>query len=499
MKFVLSDTLTIDTDDERVQKEGLRIGTIAMSGAGKSTLIAKIKEQAKQQGAQIVIIDVHGEYFTFAEVFQDMVIIGGENADLPLSADFADVYAEAYRMGKSLDFNFREVFIETSKFAFMVEKILRALWRVQVNFPRPALWTIEEAHLVVPQDKSPDTQRRVDLVNGIATGGRKFGVSLIVATQRAALLNKTTLSQCWIRFFGKIVEDIDKKALKGYLTKLKVKKPRKGEKAQKPEDKLMELKTGEFYVFGWFKEPRLVKIDPTRITRDGAKTILVKPIERATTESTSIAELKKMIEERMKKQEEETTAFGEAKKRILTLENELTTEKKERERAETALKVASSIKLDINSKGVDPQELIAAKTEAELAKKGRQDAENKLKTIVGGIHAKIEGIFEEFIIETTPVATEQLPVVSNPEAPQITQSTLSVSDKVIAAWKNKIPNLEARKIFNFLTDNKGSKFLMSEVATQTGYSATSGSFGSAIRWLRRNGLLKKSGKEVWFE
>jgi intein/homing endonuclease len=188
--FRLSSNFVIDTSDERVLMQGLRIAVIGESGSGKSWTMALIAEQAIVQGLQVMIIDPHGEYWTFAEKFPGVVVIGGGNADLPLDEDAIDVYAEAYRQGKILDFNLKEIFTDEEAYGRMVEKILRQLWKVQVNEARPAIWLMEEAHLECPQEKGADVMRRVGLIKGIATGGRKFGVLLILGTQRPAELHK---------------------------------------------------------------------------------------------------------------------------------------------------------------------------------------------------------------------------------------------------------------------------------------------------------------------
>ena len=154
MKFRISDNLCIDTEAEVVRKQGLRIAIIGESGSGKSWTMAVFGEQAIQQGLQVVFFDVHGEYWSFREIFENVLVVGGEIADLPLNPDIIPVYMEAYKQGFSLDFNFREYLADEYEYGMLVEKILRALWKVQVNNPRPALWILEEAHLIAPQEKS---------------------------------------------------------------------------------------------------------------------------------------------------------------------------------------------------------------------------------------------------------------------------------------------------------------------------------------------------------
>ena len=99
MKFELGPDLVIDSEDPRIQQQGLRIAVIGQSGAGKSWTIALIAEQALDQGLPVVIIDPHGEYWPLAEVYPQVLIVGGENGDLPLAEEAVQVYTQAYRRG----------------------------------------------------------------------------------------------------------------------------------------------------------------------------------------------------------------------------------------------------------------------------------------------------------------------------------------------------------------------------------------------------------------
>jgi len=341
VKFRISDNLCIDTEAEVVRKQGLRIAIIGESGSGKSWTMAVFGEQAIQQGLQVVFFDVHGEYWSFREIFENVLVVGGENADLPLNPDIIPVYMEAYKQGFSLDFNFREYLADEYEYGMLVEKILRALWKVQVNNPRPALWILEEAHLIAPQEKSRDVMRRVGLIKAIATGGRKFGILLLMGTQRPAELHKTPLSQCYIRFFGKLTERLDRKAVEDYLKPLK-------------SDLLKNLKTGQFYVYGWYDQPVLVKVTSKRVTRHGAETPLIKPIKRVGRVKKNVEQLRKMVEKILARKRMEEEEREKLRAEIRELEKALENERREKEEL---LKELDKLKMEIDIlsrvKGVD--------------------------------------------------------------------------------------------------------------------------------------------------
>jgi len=174
----------------------------------------------------------------------------------------------------------------------IVEKILRTLWTTLVNDPRACLVVFEEAQMVCPQERSYDVMRRVGLVKSIVTGGRKFGASFVLGSQRPAELHKTPLSQCWIRLFGKTTERLDREAVEDYLKPFK-------------SDVLKNLKTGQFYVYGWFYEPVLVDVTSQRVTRHGGDTPLITQIQRSEKQQASIQEFKHRIEELLQKKKTE--------------------------------------------------------------------------------------------------------------------------------------------------------------------------------------------------
>jgi len=62
--------------------------------------------------------------------------LGGENGDLPLAEEAVQVYTQAYRGGNSLVFNLKDFFIDEEAYGRMVEKVLRSLWKAQVEEAR---------------------------------------------------------------------------------------------------------------------------------------------------------------------------------------------------------------------------------------------------------------------------------------------------------------------------------------------------------------------------
>jgi DNA helicase HerA-like ATPase len=78
----------------------------------------------------------------------------------------------------------------------VAERLLERLWRDRLE-RRPTLIVIDEAHNVCPAEPEDGLQAMItDRCVQIAGEGRKYGLYLLVATQRPAKLHPNVLSQC---------------------------------------------------------------------------------------------------------------------------------------------------------------------------------------------------------------------------------------------------------------------------------------------------------------
>ena len=73
-------------------------------------------------------------------------------------------------------------------------------WARNHRKARKILIVLEEAHTIIPETAGAgfdyDTQWVVSRIGQIALQGRKYGVGLLIVSQRTALVSKTILSQC---------------------------------------------------------------------------------------------------------------------------------------------------------------------------------------------------------------------------------------------------------------------------------------------------------------
>ncbi len=125
------------------------------------------------------------------------------------------------------------------------------------GYPAPVLVVIEEAHILVPNDRPTLTKH---VVARIAREGRKFGVGLCLVSQRPKKLDEDALSQTNNKIILKLVEPNDKKYVQRASETL--------------SDELLEmlsgLNTGEAILLGMMTPlPALVKIDEAEFKKTG--------------------------------------------------------------------------------------------------------------------------------------------------------------------------------------------------------------------------------------
>lgn len=85
----------------------------------------------------------------------------------------------------------------------------------------PLAFVCDEAHLYMPRDTSKlksVEKKSLEIFEKISKEGRKYGVSLVVVSQRPAELNTTIVSQCNNIISLKIINDRDKSAVATMLT-----------------------------------------------------------------------------------------------------------------------------------------------------------------------------------------------------------------------------------------------------------------------------------------
>lgn len=99
--------------------------------------------------------------------------------------------------------------------------ITKLIYGIQVGSDKrnPITIVCDEAHVYIPDNfqLSSSERRMVEIFENIAKEGRKFGVTLFVASQRPSELNKTIMAQCANFIVSKLNNENDKAMIKGML------------------------------------------------------------------------------------------------------------------------------------------------------------------------------------------------------------------------------------------------------------------------------------------
>jgi DNA helicase HerA-like ATPase len=102
---------------------------------------------------------------------------------------------------------------EKGVMAYTAEWLLSSLWQRALGgeLPHPVFVVLEEAHNLVPGGR--EVTRASRIVNTVAAEGRKFGVFLVVITQRPSKIAEDTLSQCASQLVMRLTNPDDQKAV----------------------------------------------------------------------------------------------------------------------------------------------------------------------------------------------------------------------------------------------------------------------------------------------
>ncbi len=165
-----------------------------------------------------------------------------------------------------------------------VYDILRRIFEARVNqvtgspgdkYPYPVFIVLEEAHRFVPPKHERNTYSS-GIVRTIASEGRKFGVYLIVISQRPSKVDSDVLSQCQSQIVLRIVNPVDQRTI--------------SESSEAFSEPLLEnlpgLNVGEAIIVGPItKTPVMVKVRK-RITKHGGMDLpIVELLRRAREEA----------------------------------------------------------------------------------------------------------------------------------------------------------------------------------------------------------------------
>lgn len=162
--------------------------------------------------------------------------------------------------------------------AYTAEWLLSNLWQRALagELRWPVFVVLEEAHNLVPGGK--DVTKASRIVNTVAAEGRKFGVFLVVITQRPSKIADDTLSQCASQLIMRLTNPDDQKAVQRASEVI----------SQALLENLPGLNQGEVVVLGRLTRiPAMVKVSGRLGAEGGADLNLVERFEHARAQALS--------------------------------------------------------------------------------------------------------------------------------------------------------------------------------------------------------------------
>jgi hypothetical protein len=154
---------------------------------------------------------------------------------------------------------------------YIVQKTLADVWNLAVtgNLPYPIFLILEEAHNFAPADQRGFS---TGIIERIAAEGRKFGIFLLVVTQRPGKINSNVLSQCNSQIIMRLTNPEDMKATRNSSEAL----------SEDLFNDLPGLNKGEAVIVGDLtKIPTMVKVTGRTTSEGGSDIDLDDALKRA--------------------------------------------------------------------------------------------------------------------------------------------------------------------------------------------------------------------------
>lgn len=428
----------------------------ANSGGGKSVLARVIIEETFGK-VPFIVMDIEGEYYTLKEKYGDVLVIGGQHADIPISLKSVKL------LPKEIIANRLSVVIDLSDLQ-MNDRILYSKHFIETMMDLPKdywinyLVFIEEAHKLCGEQ---DKQASATAVKDLMSRGRKRGYCGVLLTQRISKLHKDAAAECNNKFIGRTYLDIDLDRAAKEL----------GISAATEKLKIRDLQPGNFFAFGTAIFPHHVhsvkiKQPETKIPKAGVD-LNIKP--KAPTEK--IKSMLAKLNDLPAEAEKELKTVQELQKEVTRLKKELSAMPKP-----AADEVwVKGLKQEI----IDKNRIISQKDNIILQlQKNIDGARQWLSKEVDTISPSLQK-YEKPRVD--------IPVKTSTHQPAPVRNVNTSSSGTVTGGAMRM--LKAAAMFH------PKPITRTRMAALAGLSHTSGSFGTYRSTLKKEGLLIENGNE----
>lgn len=178
------------------------LAILGQKGAGKTSAAQRLTEIMVRRGDQVVVLDPTGVWWGLRSGADgslknglDVIIMGGDHADVPLEPSAGEVVAEfIIASGRSVVLDMSAFESGAAHVRFATGLALR-LYHGKSSHRSPLHLMMDEADTFGPQMPQPGERAMLGAFESIVHRGRSRGLGMTMITQRPACLNKNLLSQ----------------------------------------------------------------------------------------------------------------------------------------------------------------------------------------------------------------------------------------------------------------------------------------------------------------
>jgi hypothetical protein len=172
---------------------GRRVAVLGSSGYGKTNTVATLIEELAPH-IPMTIVDPEGEMWSLRERIDAIIVGRSENVDIEIEPHQAGAIATwSVEQGVTVVLDLFEY--DDEEIEDVTQTYMQALWEACKRKKRPYHVVIEEADVFIPQ---PLPQKSI--WKYVAKRGRKYGLGMILASQRSQVVDKNILTQCQLAF-----------------------------------------------------------------------------------------------------------------------------------------------------------------------------------------------------------------------------------------------------------------------------------------------------------